>query len=146
MRRNKMYRWSLCLIACGVASTAMGADFLSYSGQQLYQRFCSGCHGVNAHGDGKIAPSLDVAVPDLTLLAQRNRGEFPRERLVKIIDGRITIGKHINRTMPIWGEELLRGEQGDTEAEHDESILINKIVDYLESIQSPAANTAKDTQ
>lgn len=130
------------MLAWGVATNAMGADFLSYSGQQLYQRFCSGCHGVNAHGDGKIAPSLDVAVPDLTLLTQRNHGEFPEERLVRIIDGRIPLNKHVDRTMPIWGEELLRGEQGDPDAEHAEKAIINKIVDYLHSIQAPAKDAA----
>jgi mono/diheme cytochrome c family protein len=85
---------------------------MSYPGDQLFQRFCSGCHGAKAHGDGKIAASLGVAVPDLTLLAQRNHGEFPQERVTKIIDGRINIGKHnTDRTMPVWGEELLRSEQ-----------------------------------
>ena len=135
MSRTRKFSLLAGIVASCAISNAWAADFLSYSGEQLYQRFCSGCHGVNAHGDGKIAPSLDVAVPDLTLLSQRNHGEFPQERLAKIINGRITINEHVNRTMPIWGEELLRTETGDPEAERNTAAVINKIVDYLHSIQ-----------
>jgi hypothetical protein len=106
----------------------------------LYQRFCAGCHGATAHGDGRIAKSLGVIVPDLTLLMQRH-GEFPQERIIKIIDGRIFIGKHNeDRTMPVWGEELLRSEVGDPEAERQTADLIHKIVDYLSTIQVSAEN------
>lgn len=132
--RNFKYITALFAVAF---TSAQAADFITYSGEQLFQRFCSGCHGAQAHGDGKVAKSLGVIVPDLTLLSVRNRGEFPQERIIKIVDGRITIGKHNkeDRTMPVWGEELLRSEQGDPEAERATADLIHKIVDYLERIQ-----------
>ena len=130
---------AFCYLAIAVtvaAQSANAADLLSYSGEQLYERFCSGCHGLQAHGDGRVAKSLGVIVPDLTLLTQRNQGEFPQDRIIKIIDGRITIGKHNNeRTMPVWGEELLRSETGDPAAERSTANLIHKIVDYLSTIQ-----------
>ncbi len=133
----KKYRTLIFLIAACIAYSANAADFLSYSGGQLYQRFCSGCHGAQAHGDGRIAASLGVVVPDLTLLTYRNRGEFPAERITKIIDGRVSIGKHNeDRTMPIWGKELLRTDTGDAEAERSAAQIIKKIVEYLRSIQS----------
>lgn len=123
-------------LACCTIANVSAADFTSYSGEQLFQRFCSGCHGAKAHGDGKVAASLGVIVPDLTKLTLRNKGEFPQERVMKIIDGRIVIGKHNNdRTMPVWGEELLRSEQGNPEAERATADLIHKIVDYLSTIQ-----------
>lgn len=137
MCKKQSCLWLTVIIAYSFTANVMAADFTSYSGEQLYQRFCSGCHGVTAHGDGKIASSLEVVVPDLTLLVQRNHGKFPRERLVKIIDGRIPINKHADRTMPIWGDELLRSEAGDPDAERAETLLIRKIVDYLSSIQAP---------
>jgi len=127
------------LVTSYFALTANAGDLTTYSGEQLFQRFCSGCHGAKAHGDGKIAASLGVAVPDLTLLAKRNHGEFPLERVTQIIDGRITVTKHNkDRTMPVWGEELLRTEQGNIEAEHATANLIHKIVDYLSTIQIAA--------
>jgi len=130
----------IAIAAICIAPVVHAGDFLSYSGEQLYQRFCSGCHGAKAHGDGKVSKSLGVMVPDLTLLAQRNQGEFPQERVIKIIDGRITIGKHnSDRTMPVWGEELLRSEQGNPEAERATADLIHKIVDYLSTIQVTAS-------
>jgi mono/diheme cytochrome c family protein len=144
MHIMRNFKYVTALLALGFTST-QAADFTSYSGEQLYQRFCSGCHGPQAHGDGKVAKSLGVIVPDLTLLTVRNRGEFPQERIMKIVDGRITIGKHNkdDRTMPVWGEELLRSEQGDPEAERATSDLIHKIVDYLEKIQVTPQKTAK---
>jgi mono/diheme cytochrome c family protein len=140
MRSMRITRTQILVaVIAFAAATANAADFSKYSGEQLYQRFCSGCHGAQAHGDGKIAKSLGVIVPDLTLLAVRNHGEFPQERIIKIIDGRITIGKHNHnnedRTMPVWGSELLRSEQGDPEAERATAALIHKIADYLEKIQ-----------
>lgn len=129
------------VLTCLLLASANAADFTSYSGEQLFQRFCSGCHGAKAHGDGKIAASLGVIVPDLTKLAQRNKGEFPQERIVKVIDGRIAIRKHNNdRTMPVWGEELLRSEAGNPEAERGTAELIHKIVDYLSTVQVGADN------
>jgi len=142
MRITKFYS----VVAVSVMLTsAHAADFNTYSGGQLYQRFCSGCHGVQAHGDGKVSKSLGVIVPDLTLLTARYKGDFPQERIAKIIDGRIMIGKHNkeDRTMPLWGEELLRSEQGDPEAERATADLIHKIVDYLESIQVSGEKAAK---
>ena len=135
----------VAVVAVTLVPSVYAGDFLSYSGEQLYQRFCAGCHGPTAHGDGRVARSLGVIVPDLTLLAQRNHGEFPQERIIKIIDGRIIIGKHNDdRTMPVWGEELLRSETGDPEAERQTAELIHKIVDYLGIIQaSTAGKSAK---
>ncbi|MES1195582.1 MAG: c-type cytochrome [Steroidobacter sp.] len=139
--KHKIYFLPAITIIALTAQSAHAGDFLSYSGEQLYQRFCSGCHGISAHGDGRIAKSLGVIVPDLTLLTQQNHGVFPQERIIKIIDGRITIGKHNNdRTMPVWGEELLRSETGDPEAEQQTADLIHKIVDYLSTIQAGTEN------
>src|ERR1044071_9632950 len=48
------------------------------SGAELYQRLCTSCHGVQARGDGPVAPLVKIGVPDLTRLALRDGGEVPR--------------------------------------------------------------------
>src|SRR5690242_17092862 len=111
----------LHIVVMGVSSLfthiALGADYTNYSGEELFQRFCATCHGKEARGDGPVASQLTVQVPNLRELVQRNRGQFPAERLEKIIDGRIMIGSHGTRSMPIWGEEFLRNEIGNPAAE-----------------------------
>jgi mono/diheme cytochrome c family protein len=69
-----------------------------------YQNSCAVCHGPRGEGDGPMALFLTVKPPDLTTLAKRNRGQFPFERLMRVIDGRSEVGAHGTRTMPIWGD------------------------------------------
>lgn len=107
------------------------------SGAELYGRFCAACHGATAHGDGPVAKSLRVEVPDLTLLARRAGDRFPRERVERIIDGRHVIGAHGSRTMPIWGEDLDRVEIGNPDANRTTQTILRRLTDYLEQIQLP---------
>ncbi len=41
--------------------------------------------------------------------------------------------------MSVWGDELLRAEAGDPDAERSAAELIRKIAEYLRSIQEPLA-------
>src|SRR5262245_5863391 len=64
--------------AIGMAAVASGlahaADPLAMSGQDLYRRYCAACHGTSGEGNGPVASSLKVQVPDLTRIAQRQGG------------------------------------------------------------------------
>jgi mono/diheme cytochrome c family protein len=119
------------------AAPCHSADYVSMSGEELYGRFCASCHGVEANGDGPVAKSLNVEVPNLRLIARRAGGTFPRERVIKIIDGRHIIGAHGTRTMPIWGEDLSRVEIGEPNAQRAVDTVIVRIVDYLWRLQRP---------
>lgn len=121
-------------------SSSDAADYASMSGKDLYVRFCAACHGVDGAGDGPVANSLKVEVPDLRLLARRAGGTFPRERVIRIIDGRHITGAHGTRTMPIWGEDLSRLHPGDPDAERATTTVISKLADYLAQLQRPPAN------
>jgi len=128
----------LVVVALGcvaVHHSASAADYSAMNGQQLFGRFCSACHGAAAHGDGPVASSFQIQVPDLTLLAQRHGSRFSVELIEKIIDGRQPIAAHAERNMPAWGEEFTRAEMGQSEAEQATRIAIKKIADYLVSIQ-----------
>jgi mono/diheme cytochrome c family protein len=72
-------------------------------GKKEYELQCAVCHGMDAKGDGVFNQVLKIAPPDLTVLARKNGGVFPAERISSVIDGRVEIGSHGPRDMPIWG-------------------------------------------
>lgn len=116
-------------------SSARSADYLAMSGKDLYRRFCASCHGVEGRGDGPVADSFTVEVPDLTQIARRSGGVYPRERVVRIIDGRHILAAHGSRTMPIWGEDLSRVELGNPDADRAARIVIERLADYVAQLQ-----------
>lgn len=125
---------ALCFLFC---SNALAADYVGMSGQELYMRFCASCHGTDGRGDGPVASELKVEVPDLTSIARRRGGTFPRELIDRIIDGRHVIAAHGTRTMPVWGEDFSRSGIGDPDAERAARIIMGRLVDYLSQLQRP---------
>jgi len=132
-----MRRVSVVFAACCIswANVAWSADYAAMSGEDLYERFCASCHGVEGRGDGPVAASLRVEVPDLTRTASRAGGAFPRDRIIRIIDGRYIIGAHGTRIMPVWGEDLSRLEIGNPDAERVSQTIIARLADYVGSLQ-----------
>lgn len=55
-------------------------------GDAFYEN-CAGCHGLDGRGNGSVAAQLGNAPPDLTTLAARNGGVFPRDYVMSTIDG-----------------------------------------------------------
>jgi len=124
------------LVVCGLASGGVQAGpYAEYSGRQLYERFCASCHGEAGFGDGAVAPSLKVMVPDLTRMYQRSGGKFPEERVRRIIDGRQVYPVHGTRFMPVWGQELWIEEGASQQADDEVKKMVDRLVDYLRSIQ-----------
>ena len=114
-----------------------------YSGEEIYGRFCASCHGDMAQGDGPVARSLGVMVPDLTKITQRY-GNFPTNVIRDTIDGRgARIDAHGSRTMPVWGYEFWVEEGGDVTAQQEMRKTIAKLVEYLRSIQVEKVPAAK---
>ena len=132
-----MRRALTIITACCIpwVGCAQAADYAASSGEELYRRFCASCHGVEGRGDGPVAASLRVEVPDLTRTASRARGMDPRERIVRVIDGRYIVGAHGTRLMPVWGEDLARLEIGNPDAERSTQILIGRLADYVSGLQ-----------
>ena|ERR1700690_1161830 len=119
------------------SASARAQDFSSYSGAELYKRFCSSCHGEHARGDGTVAKSFKIEVPDLTRIAHRHGGDFPAEQISKIIDGRKTLPPHGSREMPVWGFEFQLENQnaGNPDPQRRTDDLIARLTDYLRTIQ-----------
>jgi mono/diheme cytochrome c family protein len=136
-----MRRALAVLAVCCIAwtSSASAADYVAMSGQELYRRFCASCHGVEGRGDGPVAASLRVEVPDLTQTARRLQGAGGRDRLIRIIDGRYIVGAHGTRLMPVWGEDLSRLEIGNPDAERSSQLIIQRLADYVSSLQPAPA-------
>jgi mono/diheme cytochrome c family protein len=120
----------------GCESAAQPFGLADLSGAELFERFCAACHGPGARGDGPVASGLATPVPDLTLIAERNGGQFPGEAIRETIDGRSPVLAHGTRAMPVWGYEFWVEEGADITAERDARELIRRIVVYLESIQA----------
>jgi mono/diheme cytochrome c family protein len=127
-------------------TAASAADYVAMSGQELYGRFCASCHGTTGRGDGPVANSFKVEVPDLTLIARRAHGTYPRDRIEKIIDGRYMVGAHGSRTMPVWGEDLSRLELGNPDAERGTRVIILRLADYVWLLQKPDSGIPKEQQ
>src|SRR5208283_5705448 len=73
----------------------------SVEGPDLFRVYCAPCHGLDARGRGPAAPALKAKLPDLTLLASKNRGQFPEARVRQAIMGDIVLAAHGSREMPI---------------------------------------------
>jgi len=104
------------------------------SGEYLYRAFCASCHGSRGSGDGVVASILRVAPSDLTSIARRSSGTFPRDQVFSAIDGRAKVAGHGSGEMPVWGDVLKKTEG------QSETIIrkrIDALVAYVESLQSP---------
>ncbi len=124
---------TLALIAC--AGSGQADHRAIELGERQFKRSCSGCHGVDARGNGPIAPFLSVRVPDLTLIASRRGGQFPADDIYRIIDGQADLSAHGPRHMPVWGYEFF-GDDPDDEVAHRRAIeKIERVMSYLRSIQ-----------
>ena len=102
------------------------------SGAFLFRVFCISCHGETGRGDGPVADLLKQPPGDLTALARGEGGVFPRERVLRKIDGRLAVPAHGPSDMPIWGDALKVTEGRD---ERTIRQRIDAIVSHLESIQ-----------
>ncbi len=127
-------RWLLVAGVIAVianCSSAWSQEVARYTGLNLYKAYCASCHGTGGAGDGPVASSLNVEVPDLRRIAIRHSGQFPTEQVRKIIDGRTTIPPHGPRAMPVWGREF----REDPSKQKRASNLVDLLVDYIRSIQ-----------
>lgn len=102
------------------------------TGRDIYLDRCGACHGEDGQGNGPAVGSLKIAPSDLTLLAQRNGGVFPIERVKNIVGDWVDINAHGSREMPIWGSLFHPKSPADQQAADEQ---FKKLVDYLASIQ-----------
>ena len=104
----------------------------SMAGRDLYQFYCATCHGKDGKGSGPVVPALRQRPPDLTTMAARNGGTFPRDVALSLVTGgRELPAAHGSREMPVWGPIFHALDANDTA----NRLRIENVVDYLGSLQ-----------
>jgi len=102
------------------------------SGKQMYRQYCAACHGAEGNGHGPISPLLLKVPPNLTTLARRHDGEFPREYVTNILRFGPGFAAHGSSDMPVWGPIFQSYENYNEAAVRQR---IKNLCDFLESIQ-----------
>lgn len=116
------------------AGQAPGSGVATVSGAYAFRTYCASCHGVDGKGEGPLTDSLRFRPPDLTLIAKRNGGEYPADKVTRIVDGRNPVKGHGGPDMPIWGDAFRNAETGfDQEAARAK---IRSVVEHLKTIQA----------
>jgi len=133
---------TFALIGCAGSRTAKIDDAATRHdhravelGARQFRVSCSGCHGLDARGNGPIAPVLSVPVPDLTRIASRHGGQFPTDDIYRIIDGQADLSAHGPRHMPVWGYEFFGDDPDDEVAHRRATQKIEHVLAYLQSVQ-----------
>jgi mono/diheme cytochrome c family protein len=136
--------WAAALVASGVPGPRVAASQQapavlteSLAGRDSFELYCAPCHGREGKGDGPVASALRARPTDLTEMARRNDGAFPREGAREFIVGSgRALPAHGTTEMPVWGP-MFRAFESDTRAR----IRIDNLVQYLESIQAPSTGS-----
>jgi len=133
----RKYLLTGAIFALSLASIpALATEAIDSSGEENFVRYCAACHGSGGNGDGPVSTAISKPIPDLTLIASRHNGKFPRQIIKNAIDGRWRIDAHGTQQMPVWGYEFwISAGAGDFSETRVDQIL-NKLIDYLESIQA----------
>lgn len=101
-------------------------------GEIIFSRYCATCHGTQGDGKGPLSGELRTSVPDLRVLASRNSGKFPFEKVLKSIDGRQSIGAHGTADMPAWGDAL---KSSDARGGDSVEQAVSNLAHYVWSLQ-----------
>ena len=119
-----------------LSATPIAAQDLA-DGATIFQFHCATCHGLEAQGNGPMAPALTVQPTNLTELAASNDGIFPITRVIMRIDGRDPLVSH-GSSMPIFGD-FFEGYDVALKTETGQPIMTSKpimdLMGYLQAIQ-----------
>jgi mono/diheme cytochrome c family protein len=101
---------------------------------------CAACHGLEGRGDGPIGQMLKTPAPNLAMIAQRNGGTYPVEKIYDIIEGSSVVAAHGTRDMPLWGDRYRRDAKPQTPDQSDVATQqaqqrILSLVYYLGTLQ-----------
>ena len=92
---------ALAVVAACAASEMPGPS----EGAAIFAENCVSCHGASATGNGPLANGLSPAPSDLTQIAARNGGVFPRAQTLSVIDG-YSKGPLEDRAMAEFGAQM----------------------------------------
>ncbi len=126
----------VALLAALVLSACADGDMpTATEGKALFADNCTACHGYLGEGGDLVGGQT---APDLTRIAARNGGTFPRAEVLSQIDG-YHRGRVPDDVMPRFGE-LLKGDLVPVEVEGTMTPTprpLAALLAWLESIQRP---------
>jgi mono/diheme cytochrome c family protein len=101
------------------------------SGKEMFTSYCASCHGLSAKGDGPAAPAMNRRPADLTVLAKKNGGKYPAEKVIATLMQYNTLG-HGSKDMPVWGPLLFSVSHDDPRLAE---LRAKNIAGYIETLQ-----------
>jgi mono/diheme cytochrome c family protein len=127
----------LCTAAAapGVVARRQGTATgeVTETGAETFANHCAACHGRGGLGDGPVAPTLRQKPANLTTIAHRRGGRFPRTEVTDFVLGNgKRVGAHGSRDMPVWGPFFRAANPFDSAVD----VRVTRLVDYIESIQA----------
>ena len=113
-------------------------------GKSEYINSCAFCHGKDGKGTGAINDLFKKSPTDLTMLAKKNNGVFPFDRVYAVIDGREMVKGHGDRDMPAWGNryasDSIKAAEYYMDVPYDADMYsrarILSLIDYLNRMQT----------
>jgi hypothetical protein len=144
-KEDLMFRLTIAAVATALALLGVFVSHVPeadaedpHLGVIEYEISCMPCHGVEGHGDGRLAPALKTRPADLTKIAKANKGVFPASKVADIIDGRQIVSIHGPREMPVWGDRYrkpIESNEPFARIEQRARRQINALVEYLKTLQ-----------
>jgi len=105
------------------------------SGQKMFTAYCAVCHGTDGTGNGPAAQALKIPPANLTTLSQRNKGVFPSQHVVSVLQFGVQNPAHGTAVMPIWGDLMLTLHSSNQDAATLVNQRIFNLTEYLKKIQ-----------
>ena len=106
------------------------------SGKEMFQEYCTPCHGQSGKGDGPAASAMRVPPANLTKLAAKHGGQFPDKEVAEALRAGPTptsnANAHGSETMPVWGPIFRSISSSDNKVAE---LRIYNLVEYVKSIQ-----------
>jgi mono/diheme cytochrome c family protein len=102
----------------------------SVDGRSLFHEYCAVCHGDDGTGNGPAARALKQSPGDLTRIAHNNKGKFPDELVLGMIQGSEPVTAHGTQEMPVWGTAFSSvGSLSVTQ------LRVHSLLQYIEGMQ-----------
>ena len=126
--------FAICITGAAISASVEETLPPNYipSGKTMFQDHCATCHGADAKGTGPLASLLKTPPADLTLLAKRHGGKFPREDVSSVLEFGPGPTAHGSSDMPAWGPIF---RYYDKQNERAVQQRIRNLCDYLASLQ-----------
>jgi mono/diheme cytochrome c family protein len=127
-----------CFAVCAAAQVAKPVKTTdshlttAIGGKAVYGQYRAVCHGVDGKGAGPAAVALKQRPTDLTQISRQNKGEFPEDHFLRMMDGQVATAAHGTADMPIWGSEF-RNTTSNLNTAQDR---IHALLNYVEELQA----------